>query len=262
MDHEFVIPAYGRAPYLEDCIRSILAQDGGGARILIGTSTASPAIGNIAAKFGIPVRENPQRRDIATDWNFAMTQSQAQFVTIAHQDDLYEPGYLRTMARLAGSHPGLTMAFSGYREHTDAGVRPLNVNLRIKAWLCARAFGRSEAIATVAAKRSLLSLGNPVCCPSVMLNRRRVPDFRFSSSLHTNLDWEAWMRLAGLDGEFVYTRDALLSKRVHRDSETTVTIATRVRQAEDLQMFREFWPKPVASTIAAIYSFGYLANRV
>jgi glycosyltransferase involved in cell wall biosynthesis len=262
MDHEFVIPVYGRAPHLEACIRSILGQVRARPRLLIATSTPSPEIAGIGAAFGIPVFVNAQRADIATDWNFAVAQSSSRFVTIAHQDDLYAPEYLETMTRLAGLYPGQILAFSAYREHTDAGARPANLNLWVKARLCARVFRGQAAISTVADKRRLLSLGNPVCCPSVMLNRARAPGFRFSASLKTNLDWDAWLRLSASEGEFVHTPLPLVSKRVHRDSETTATIANRVRQAEDLHMFRQFWPRPVAALVAAVYSIGYAANRV
>lgn len=262
MDHAFVIPVYGRPPYLQSCVRSIMNQTTGAPRVLIGTSTPSDYIADIGAAFGIPVLVNPERANIAADWNFAMESSDSRFVTIAHQDDEYAPQYLETMGRLAADHPDMVLAFSDYREHTDQGERPMNLNLRVKRWLCARAFQGREAIRARTAKRRLLSLGNPVCCPSVMLDREHVPDFRFSTSLKTNLDWDAWLRLSQVDGEFVYARRSLISKRVHPGSETTVTIANRIRQTEDLQMFRHFWPKPVATLIAAVYSIGYFSNRV
>jgi hypothetical protein len=231
-------------------------------KILLGTSTPSPYLEKIASDYGINLLINPLRQDIATDWNFVMVASGSQFVTIAHQDDVYDPDYLGVMRRIAATHEQLILAFSDYREQTDAGPRPPNANLKIKRRLCIRAFRKQESISRAKDKRKLLNLGNPICCPSVMINRTAVPDFRFSESWKTNLDWDAWLRLTVAQGSYVYADQKLISKRVHSDSETSVTIASRARQYEDRRMFERFWPKPIAALIAAVYSAGYISNDV
>jgi glycosyltransferase involved in cell wall biosynthesis len=262
MKHDFVIPAYGTPLHLDRCIESILAQEGEASRILIGTSTPSDALNEIAARYRLAVVRNPERADIATDWNFVMALSDAEFLTIAHQDDTYAPGYLAAMRQAARACPDMTVAFSDYVEHTELGDRPLNLNLRVKRRLCRHAFGDAAAITSTAAKRRLLRYGNPVCCPSVMFNRRRAPDFSFSRRYRTNLDWDAWLRLADMPGAFVYVRESLVSKLVHPGSETSVTIANQTRPREDRLMFERLWPKPVAALIAAGYALGYRSNRV
>jgi hypothetical protein len=261
-DHVFAIPAYGQSPYLADCIESILNQRSETPKILLGTSTPSPYLEKIAADYGLELQINRVRLDIATDWNFVMEAAKSQFVTIAHQDDIYDTEYLRVMSRMAANYGQLILAFSGYREHTDVEVRPPNVNLKIKRRLCVRAFGEREFISRSEDKRKLLSLGNPICCPSVMINRAVVPGFRFSNSWKTNLDWDGWLRLADEPGLYVYSGQKLVSKRVHPGSETSATIANRIRQSEDRQMFERLWPKPIAALIAAVYSVGYISNKV
>jgi glycosyltransferase involved in cell wall biosynthesis len=261
-DHVFAIPAYGESPYLAGCIESILNQQAGTSRILLGTSTPSPYLEKIAADYGLDLLINPSGLDIATDWNFVMEAAESRFVTIAHQDDIYDTEYSRVMSGIAANYRPLILAFSDYREHTDAGVRPPNANLKIKRRLCIRAFGRRQSISKLKDKRRLLNLGNPICCPSVMINRVAVPEFRFSKTWRTNLDWDAWLRLADEPGLYVYSDQKLVSKRVHADSETSATIANRVRQSEDRRMFERFWPKPIAALIAAVYSAGYISNRV
>jgi hypothetical protein len=228
----------------------------------LGTSTPSPYLEKIAADYGLNLQINPIRLDIATDWNFVMEAAESQFVTIAHQDDIYDTEYLGVMSRIAAKYAELILAFSDYREHTDAQARPRNTNLKIKRRLCIRAFGERESISSVKDKRRLLNLGNPICCPSVMINRAAVPGFRFCKSWKTNLDWDAWLRLADESGAYVYSDQKLVSKRVHAGSETSATIANRTRQYEDHQMFERFWPKPIATLIAAVYSAGYISNNV
>lgn len=260
--HVFAIPVYGQPPHLAECVESILNQSRGSSRIVISTSTPSAFIEGIAQTYQVPLLINPTRADIATDWNFALSGAEADMVTIAHQDDVYDRQYVEAMFDAIARHPSMLMAFSDFREHTKQGPRPTNMNLRIKRLLCLRAFGARETLGSFEEKRRLLTLGNPVCCPSVVLNRKRLPDFRFSTAMKTDLDWEAWTRLAQLPGEFLFVRKPLVSKRVHSQSETSVTIANRLRETEDRYMFEQFWPKPVAATILAFYKLGYLANRV
>jgi len=125
-----------------------------------------------------------------------------------------------------------------------------------------RAFGARECLTEPRDKLRLLSLGNPICCPSVMLNLQTLGEFRFPQGFQTNLDWMAWLGLARRPGGFVYVRERLVSKGVHPGSETTATIANRAREREDRAMFDTIWPRPVAAALAAVYRLGYRANRV
>jgi hypothetical protein len=153
------------------------------------------------------------------------------------------------------------LAFCDYSEHTSLGARANNINLHIKRALRRRAFGARECIADARDKVRLLSLGNPICCPSVMFNRPTLGDFRFPGGFQTNLDWMAWLDLARRPGGFVYVPEKLVSKGVHPGSATTATIANRAREREDRAIFDTLWPRPIAATLAGIYKLGYRANR-
>ena len=262
MSHAFAIPAFGRSPHLTACLDSILGQSRHNSEVVISTSTPSDFLDNIAKQYRIPLFVNPLREGIGGDWNFALTSTDTQFVTIAHQDDRYEREYTALMLEAIHRHPDTLIAFSNSMEHTPAGPRSININSRVKRALIYRAFGSGEAIERSRERRRLLALGNPVCCPSVMINRSFVPDFRFINSMKSNLDWEAWSRLALLPGKFVYVKTPLVSKGVHAESETSALIANQLREKEDRQMFDRFWPQPVAAAISLIYKLGYRANRV
>ena len=261
MDHSFVIPAYDPAPHLAALIASLKAQTGLRSEILLSSSTPSTELTAISKRFGLPLHINPQRIDIAADWNFALAIAKTQFVTLAHQDDIFEPGYMVQLGSALQRHPAAFLAFCDYSEHTALGARPTNINLKIKRALRRRAFGARECINEPRDKMRLLSLGNPICCPSVMFNRRSVDDFRFPGGFKTNLDWMAWLELARRPGGFVYVRECLVSKGVHADSETTATIANRAREREDRAIFDTLWPRPIAAVLATLYKFGYRANR-
>jgi glycosyltransferase involved in cell wall biosynthesis len=261
VNHTFVIPVYRSAPNLSVLVESLHGQQEPESAILLSTSTPSAELEAIAKRFALPLHINPQRIGIAADWNFALAAARSELVTLAHQDDYYAPSYVAGLRAALHRHPGAVMAFCDYSEHTSAGARPDNINLKIKRVLSGRAFGRRECIDDPRDKVKLLSLGNSICCPSVMFDRSALADFRFPEGFQTNLDWMAWLNLARRPGGFVYVRERLVSKGVHEGSETTATIANRAREREDRKMFAAFWPKPVAAALSVLYKMGYRANR-
>jgi glycosyltransferase involved in cell wall biosynthesis len=262
MDHTFAIPVYGSAPNLAALIDSLRSQDGARSEILLASSTSSAELEEFAKRCALPLHINPYRQDITADWNFALGAARTEFVTLAHQDDLFAPHYAVQLMSALRRHPGSLLAFCDYSEHTPMGPRPTNINLRIKRALRWRAFGSRECIVQTRDKIRLLSLGNPICCPSVMLNRAETGDFKFPGGFQTNLDWMAWLQLAHRPGGFVFVADRLVSKGVHGGSETSATIASRAREREDHVLFRALWPKPIAAALATIYKLGYRANSI
>jgi glycosyltransferase involved in cell wall biosynthesis len=263
MDHAFVIPAWGDSPYLADCIASIKAQRDATARLLIATSTPSAAIDRTARDAGVPVVVNPRRGGgIGVDWNFALTATDAGYVTLAHQDDLFREDYLVRMREAIVEVPDMLMAFCDFDEIDPLGnARPLHLNLRIKRHLVARAVRGRAAIARQQDKRRLIAWGNPIGCAGVVLNRARLPAFRFDERLRSNLDWDAWLRLADAPGSFVHVPTPLVTRRIHPQSETSALIADAGRATEDRAMFRRLWPAPIAALIACVYRASHRANR-
>jgi hypothetical protein len=262
MDHTFVVPVFSTAPTLGSLVDSLRIQVGTPSEILLTTSTPSGDLEAFAKSHALRLLVNSQNTDIASDWNFALRAATTQFVTLAHQDDFFGGYYVSRMRTALRAHPEAVLAFCDYSEHSPRGTRPTNLNLWIKRARCRRAFGARECITDLRDKLRLLSLGNPICCPSVMFDRSAIPDFRFPVGFRTNLDWMAWLELARRPGGFVYIRDRLVSKGVHAQSATTATIADRTRQQEDRALFDELWPRPMAAVIAAIYRLSYLANRL
>jgi hypothetical protein len=262
MDHTFAIPVFRAAPRLEALVSSLRAQSAAGSEILLATSTPSTELEDFARAERLALHVNPQCMGIAADWNFALGLVRTPLVTLAHQDDVFAPGYLERLAGALERYPGTVIAFSDYAEHTPLGPRPRNLNARLKRALTERAFRGRACISEPRDKLRLLALGNPICCPSVLFNRATLGGFCFPQGFQTNLDWMAWCELARRPGGFVYVRERLVSKGVHAGSETTATIASRARAREDRALFESMWPRPVAAALAAIYRLGYLANRV
>jgi len=260
----FVVCAYKESPFLDAAVASLRAQTLP-CEILISTSTPNAHIAGVAEKYGVPVRVNPDGGSSPKDWNFAYAQAETDFVTLAHQDDHYEPGFAEsTMRRIAAGNAPL-LAFTDYYEirykvRGGEGERvDHNGLLRVKRamLLPIRLFPGSRWV-----RRRVLSFGYPMNCPGSTYNRRRFPDFRFRTDWHNSHDWDAAARLADERGDFLYVPGRLLGHRIYTESQTTNTIGSGQRAGEDLDMFRRYWPEGIARAIMKQYARAYASNEL
>jgi hypothetical protein len=259
--HQFLILAYGTSPHLDACIQSIAGQTATGVVAQVATSTPNDHIVETAARHGLQVLENPVKGGgISVDWNFALKAADAELVTLAHQDDVYESTYSESMVHAMSRHPESLIGFTDFVEVSPEGICSDSLNNKVKRLLVRRAFGAREAINECAQKRKLLSLGNPVCCPSVVFNRVNLGSFEFLEGYKSNLDWEAWLRLSDKEGSFVHVPEVLVKKRNHSLSATAALLSSRHRLNEDRVMFEQLWPKPIASLLTLVYRLGYIGN--
>jgi glycosyltransferase involved in cell wall biosynthesis len=253
-DHSFVVVAYEASPFLADCIRSLAAQTSP-SRILIATSTPCPEIDAVAREHGLRVLVNPERRGIAGDWNFALCATDARYVTLAHQDDVYAPNFLAETLHLFTDHEG-AICFTGYQEIDDAGAPCSSKISRAKHLIEAATLGRRR-VAGGLPLRLFLSFGNPLPCSSVTFDRSQLGGFAFSGDWASNLDWEAWWRLHGEGRVFLHAPERLVGRRHNQLTETSRLIRDGRRQSEDAQMFAKIWPRPLDRAIGSLYAGGY-----
>ena len=112
-NHTFAVCAYKNSPYLEECIRSLVRQTVP-TNVILCTSTPSPYIEEIAGRYGIRVYVREGKSDIQDDWNFAYGKARTQFVTIAHQDDVYGKEYVRKMLDETKKYPDMSIFLCNY----------------------------------------------------------------------------------------------------------------------------------------------------
>jgi len=249
----FAVPAFGDSPYLEECLRSLERQTIPSA-VYITTSTPSSALGEIAGRHNVRLIVNPERRGIAADWTFAYRHCATKYLTLAHQDDIYHPGYAAAVGDAVERSPDTLITFTDYDEQSAGRPAGRTVNLAIKKAILTASFLAGPSLGSVRAKRRLLSWGCAIPCPSVMFNKQRIGDFVFSDEFATTLDWDAWARLAERSGSFRYLPETLLTHRLHPGTATAGGIEAGRRQREDRLMFRRFWPAPFDAMMAALYS--------
>ncbi len=257
--HAFVVCAYKESGYLEQCIQSLLRQTVT-SKILISTSTPNDLIENVAAKYKIPLRIHQGEADIAQDWNFAYSQASADYVTLAHQDDIYEPDYVVRMISAMESSQKPLIFCSNYYEIRNGKKVTGNRLLKIKRLLIAPLMIKQWQHFTLV-RRWCLAFGNSICCPSVTFAARNLPSEIFSVQFRSDVDWQTWERLSKMPGSFCYDSAMLVGHRIHDGSETSKVIGDGQRTGEDLEMFRKFWCMPLAKLLTKYYASSEKSNK-
>lgn len=259
-DHTFAICAYKESPYLEECVNSLIKQTIK-SELIIATSTLNEHILEIGNKYNIPVFINNGETGITQDWNFAYSKAETKYITIAHQDDVYDERYTEKMIKLMNGEKTPLIFFTDYYEIRDGKITKTNKLLRIKRILLLplrlKINWKSKFV-----RRRVLSMGSPICCPSVTYAKDNLPCPVFNNHFRTNEDWEAWEKLSKIKGSFVFCNAPLTYHRIHEDSETSATIRETGRGNEDIEMFRKFWPKFIAKLIAKWYGTSEKSNDI
>ncbi len=252
--HAFVISAYKENEYLEKCVVSILKQSVP-ANVIICTSTPNEYISGISAKYGIELHTRYGKSDIQDDWNYACSQSDAEWVTVAHQDDVYAPTYLEEMLKIIDKYPDGIMAFTDYRPIIHGKIS-MDRNCKIQHVL------RSPMKIPVLAKNKFfkkycLSLGNCIRCPSVCYHKSIIEGPIFTSELKFSLDWDTFVKFAEYKEQFIYVDKPLAYYRIHDRATTMEYRNNDSRKNDDIYMFRKFWPEFLVKIIMKAYRRSY-----
>lgn len=269
--HAFVICAYKKSPYLEECIRSLTHQSVW-SDILICTSTPCEYIDKLAGKYGISVFVRDGESGIREDWLFAYRTAgkDHSLVTIAHQDDRYHRDYTKYLLRAYKRYPDMTVFCSDYlimkteeQRIADGTLYPAHTELKagdlvrfVKILL--RFPLRFPCLSDrTFFKKSALVFGNSICCPSCTYNHDRIGERMFGSKFEFALDWDNLYELAKMPGRFVCVEQPLLAYRVHDGAETKKCIQDNRRSTDEIAMFRKIWPDWAVKILMFFYKKAY-----
>jgi len=198
------------------------------------------------------------KSDIQDDWNFAYDTANTQFVTIAHQDDVYGPDYTRELFARIRRYPDMSIFFCSYNaikgRQRVRGERSSMVKRLLCCLVSVTALADRRWV-----KRSCLCLGNSISCPMITYNKNLVGDTVFRSRLKYALDWETNLRIADGPGRFVYCRRPLGFYRIHDGATSKQFILDHRKEKEDEEMFRHFWPAWLVRAIMVLYKKSYKA---
>lgn len=99
-DHTFVLCGYKESPFIEEALKSLERQTVR-TNILVSTSTPNDYLRDICARHGVRMVVNTGKTGLGEDWNFGYNQANTKLVTIAHQDDIYEPEFAEKVLKAA-----------------------------------------------------------------------------------------------------------------------------------------------------------------
>jgi glycosyltransferase involved in cell wall biosynthesis len=251
--HTFVICAYKESEYLEECIKSIIAQDSIISRkseVILYTSTPNNYIKKMIDQYEIPFFTK-KGGNIGRDWNNALEFVKTKYATIVHQDDIYLPNYGEIIITNFKKSDDTLLVFSDYGEvDNNSHIRPRNISLKIKTFVLKlmNLFPRWKFY-----QRRIFAFGNFISAPTVSYNLELLEDFKFDETLKMALDWDAWERIMKLSGIIRYVKSIEMFHRIHGKSETTVNTTSGQREQEELMMFRRYWPLFISNLLMKFY---------
>ena len=109
-----LMPAYNAAPYLEDAIRSVLAQRGVAFELLLGDDGSTDGTWGIVQPFQGDPRVRAWRwrhRGAAATRNRLASRARGRYVAICDADDILLPGHLTTLAGALDRHAQVGVAY-------------------------------------------------------------------------------------------------------------------------------------------------------
>ena len=257
-NHTFVICAYKEIPYLEECVRSLKNQTVK-SKIIISTSTPNDFVNSIAKKYQVELVVNPERKGHINDCCFAYNLAETKYVTLCHQDDIYDEEFGEITIKKMEKSKNPIIAFTNYYELRNGKIVKRNMLLLIKRMINfpLKFFKQSKRV-----RLFTLSLGNAISAPTVTFNKELVDTPIIESKFKSDIDWNTWIDFANKDGSYVYISKPLLKRRIHEDSVTTAVISDNTKSKEDYEIFCKFWPKFIAKKLSKIYATSEKSNNV
>jgi len=259
-DHSFVICAYKVNPHLEMTIQSLLNQTVK-SHVYISTSTPNEHIRGLSEKYQIELFVNPSPKNAGADWNWGYDHAPTTLVTIAHQDDYYEPDFLEKTLNYVRNEDDFVLAFTDYYEIRNDKKVMENKILKVKRFLLSP-FKKKKWQSSKFMKRRVLSVGCPICCPAATYNKRNAGSAIFDTKYINSCDYETWCDLAELPGKFIYIDKPLLGHRIYEESATSKNLSENIRKKEDFEILCRYWPKWIANIINSVYATSEKSNEL
>lgn len=184
-----ILPAYNAASFLDDALRSIMAQTVPVAEILVVDDGSDDDTAGVAQSWGAPVRLLSQpHRSAAAARNLGVQHASGQMLAFLDADDIWNPHKLQRQLAAPGVIAGQAIAFGQCREFSDpAGRFPFRAELVAAPSLSAMLIAR-DTFLDVGLFREDLALGElmewlgrpaAACLPQHM-----VPDAHFLRRVH------------------------------------------------------------------------------
>lgn len=230
------IPTFNGARYISEAVRSVLAQTDGDFELIVcddgsKDDTLKIVQDTCGGQARIVGNATGQPLGLAGNWNRCVAEASGDWVTILHQDDLLEPGFLARHRAIASLHQdvGLILGPVTMIDPTGQAIDSEDVDF---TWPDRFVVWPPQALSRV------LATGNPIRCPGVSFRRdlhERIGGF--DSRWKYVLDWEFWQR-AGQASAVAFVEKPLARQRWHQASETHKLARGTIDLEENARLMR------------------------
>ena len=270
------VPTYNRADYLSQALRALSSQTFTEFELLVVDNCSTDGTAALVESFGDQrIRFHRNERNVGSreNWNRCLDLASGEYIAICHDDDLYEPDFLRRGVGLLDANPGVAFVHTAVRVVDEEG-RPLRVF---------RAYQDDKVIPGREAFVGYLSRSHDVVMSSVIARRASYEAVERFTPDYLCADFEMWLRLA-LQGDVAYIATPLVSYRTHaestsremdparwyRENEEIVRRAVKLaagtipgiveREDEFVLLTRRLWARRTLTQAFYSASFGHLST--
>jgi glycosyltransferase involved in cell wall biosynthesis len=232
------IPCWNAGPYLRPMLDSVLSQTQQEIRLLLVDDGSTDGSLEVAREFGgsrLQVVENEISLGIGGNWNRCAELVETEFFCLAHQDDIYEPGYVETMLGKLRQNSNAGIAHCRAIAIDSDGKQVASAAERYK-----QHFWKTSGALDRASYYRRIWRGNFIACPAVVYRTeawRKAGPFR--TDLRFALDWEYWFRVLRAGFTIVDVEEPLMRYRRHATAATRAATDERWRFEEELQVLQD-----------------------
>lgn len=201
-----VIPSFNHAPYLQECIDSVLAQQPAPLELIVVDDGSTDGSLDILRNYGERIQLLQQQGGRqARARNLGVARARGDLVAFLDSDDRYRPGRLAAAQQVFAAQPQATLVWSDFCTINAQGQPQHTVSWQAKGTDFARA----------------LIAGNPICNATVTLKRAALLALGgFDETLPRACDGAAWYQLAAQGHCFVHVPRPLVDYRSHAGNDS------------------------------------------
>jgi glycosyltransferase involved in cell wall biosynthesis len=209
-----MMPVYNAGAYVEEAIRSVLAQDPGPEAMQIAVvddASTDIDLEQLVRRVGgsrVEYHRQPHNVGSVSNFNTCLENARGHLVHLLHADDRVLPGFYAAIEELSAAHPEAGGFFSRHRWIDEAG-RPIGTE-REEAPVTGVIPGWLERIAT----RQTIQF------VAIVIRREVYEEVGGFFGVECGEDWEMWTRIASRR-PMAYSPSVLGEYRVHKQSITS-----------------------------------------
>ena len=232
------LPTYHGQQYLAETLASVLAQTDQNFELIVCDDGSNDDTLKIVAEMcgsraRIISNASGNPFGLAGNWNRCVEQSNGEWVTILHQDDLLKPDFIEFHRKVVGLNSDLGM-LTGPAPLIDSLGNTVEVEIE-------QEFQWPEAdlvVWPIHALSRVLVRSNPIRCPSTSIRRDlHLQSGGFDGRWKYVVDWDFWHRIGQL-GAVGLTGKVLANQRWHASSETQKLAKGTIDLEENSRLMR------------------------